>query len=156
MALKRSQADGSPPKPAIPDSWQRHALQRSSSSNSVGAALHRSSSNRSFGELTEAQRIANALTAYLALVTDEHAFDFSDYNTLERGQAVHPGILATHLKAFVDLLLTATHGRIHCKQSLEAAITEVLRTHKHRSFFKEMTSKTMQWLKTRVSNKKNT
>ena len=104
MALIRSQADGSPPKPAIPDSWQRHALQRSSSGNSIGAALHRSSSNRSFGELAEAQRIANALTAYLALVTDEHAFDFSDYNTLERGQAVHPGILATHTESLRGLV----------------------------------------------------
>ena len=150
MALKRSQADGSPPKPAIPESWQSKALQRSSSSNSVGDSLNRSRQKRSFGGETEAQRIANALTAYLALVPDEHAFDFADYNELERGQGVHAGVLATHLKTFVDLMLTATHGRIHCKQSLEAAIREVMRTHKHRSFFKELSSKTMTWLKTQI------
>ena len=139
MALKRSQADGSPPKPAMPTSWQ-------------GGQLARTSSQTQIGVDTEAQRLSRAFTRYLRDVEDEDAFDFGTYNSLDRGQSPHPKVLAGQCKSFVDIILPASQGRIRSKQALVASINEMLRLHQKRSILGDMDrSKFISWLKIRVS-----
>ena len=80
IMLKKSQADGSPPKPSMPASWNPSVLQK-----------HRSGR----GEATEAQRLARAFGLYLLDTPDDAAaFDLGEYNELDRGQGIHPGTLA--------------------------------------------------------------
>ena len=139
IMLKKSQADGSPPKPSMPASWNPSRLQKQKSG---------------LGEATEAQRLARAFGLYLLDTPDDAAvFDLGEYNELDRGQGLHPACLAGPLvKPLVDHLLQATKGKIHCKQSLHAAIREVIRLHPKRKLTgKHDVTKFVRWLKVRVS-----
>ena len=106
------------------------------------------------GEATEAQRLARAFGLYLLDTPDDAAtFEFGGYNELDRGQGIHPAVLAGPLvKPLIDHLLAATKGKIHCKQSLHAAIREVIRLHPKRKLTgKTDETKFISWLKMRVS-----
>ena len=138
MILQRSQIDGSPPKPSVPLSWRQPST------------LTRS--NSSFSDATEAQRLLRGFTLYLRdIENDKDAFDLGEYNTLERGQGVRPISLTTQCKDLMDRMLEATHGKIRSKQSVQAAIQEMLRTHPKRNLLGSLEKgKFSSWLRIRV------
>ena len=135
IMLQRSQLDGSP----LPSPLPSPPLQK-----------HRSGPV----EATEAQRLTRAFGLYLMDTPDDaDTFELGDYNELDRGQRLHPAVLAGPLvKPLIDHLLVATNEEIHCKQALQATIREMIRVHPKRVLTGEHDkTKLVNWLKVRVS-----
>ena len=128
-------------------------LQRSQSQGLAHISLQPTQCTSQSSDATEAQRLTQAFKLYIHDTIDDAAvFDFGTYNSLERGQALHPRVLATTCRSFIDRLLVASFGRIRSKQALDAAIMEMLRTHTTRDILgKTDRGKFASWLKARVS-----